>query len=146
MYKTIDIQIWPAALEEKPEIWQLFVAAMKPYIDEIWGWQEDWQTNEFNSRFFKLNTSFLIAEGEKLGYVQYSEKEDYSYLNTLILKPNYQGKSLGGKVLGLIQGLQPNKPLKLRCFQINSRALSFYQKSGFSILESDENFVILQRG
>ena len=37
--------------------------------------------------------------------------------------PEYQNKGIGAQILEELQSLQPNKPLRLRCFQVNKRAL-----------------------
>ncbi|TCS34663.1 GNAT family N-acetyltransferase [Reinekea marinisedimentorum] len=141
----MDLELVKATEEGKREIWDLFVPEMKPHVDRIWGWEDGWQINEFNRRYFKLNTSFIVFSNQKLGYVQYSLNEGDTYLNMVILGPAQQGKGLGKKVLRLIQNLQPDKPLKLRCFHVNVRALRFYEVNGFHIIESDDNFVLLQR-
>jgi len=91
---------------------EMFVSAMKPDIVKIWDWKIEWQTNEFNGLFFELNAAFLIVDEKKVGYVQYSLNEDDTYLNMVILEPEFQGKSLGTMVLSLVQGLQPIKPLR----------------------------------
>ena len=141
----MQVALIPAVEEDKAEIWDMFVSAMRPHIEKIWGWEDSWQTNEFNSRFFELNTSFIAANGNKLGYVQYSLNEADTYLNMVILSPNSQGQSLGKYVLNEIQGVQQGKPLKLRCFHVNERALNFYKKNGFGVIGSEENFVLLER-
>jgi ribosomal protein S18 acetylase RimI-like enzyme len=141
----MQVALLPAFEEDKTEIWNMFVPAMRPHIEKIWGWEDNWQTNEFNSRFFELNTSFIVSDGNKLGYVQYSLNEADTYLNMVILSPNFQRQSLGNYVLNEIQGLQQGKPLRLRCFHVNERALNFYKENGFSVIESEENFVLLER-
>ncbi|WP_196159378.1 GNAT family N-acetyltransferase [Reinekea sp. G2M2-21] len=141
----MQVALLPAVEEDKSDIWNMFVPAMKPHIEKIWGWEENWQTNEFNSRFFELNTSFIVLNENKLGYVQYSLNDADTYLNMVIMSPNYQGQSLGNNVLSKIQGLQEGKPLRLRCFHVNERALKFYKENGFSVIESEENCVLLER-
>ena len=141
----MKVKLQLAVENDISEVWGMFVPAMKPHIEKIWGWQIEWQTNEFNGRFFELNTTFLIVDEKKVGYVQYSLNEDDTYLNMIILEPEFQGKELGAMVLDLIQDIQSGKPLRLRCFHVNERALSFYEKNGFRIVESEENFALFER-
>ncbi|MBU2863723.1 GNAT family N-acetyltransferase [Reinekea forsetii] len=141
----MQINLLPAVEEDKAEIWNTFVHSMRPHIEKIWGWEIEWQENEFNSRFFELNTSFLVSGEKKYGYVQYSLNENDTYLHMLILKPSYQGQALGRKALNVIQGLQTEKPLRLRCFHINEKALKFYNANGFSTVENEENFGLMER-
>ena len=141
----MNIKLQAAAEPDMDEVWAMFVPAMKPHVDRIWGWELDWQTSEFHRRFLELNTSFLSVNRKKVGYVQYSLDQETTYLNMLILNPECQGKQMGARVLNQIQALQVNKPLRLRCFHINERALSFYQKNGFKIIEREEKFLLMQR-
>jgi ribosomal protein S18 acetylase RimI-like enzyme len=130
---------------DKPAIWDIFVPAMKPHVENIWGWNAAWQRTEFESHFYRLNTSFVVHQQEKVGYVQYSLNEMDSYLNMIILKPAGQGQQLGNIILNSIQAMQPGKPIKLRCFHINTRAVAFYLKNGFVATATEENFVVLER-
>lgn len=141
----MKVELVPANVEDKPEVWDMYVPAMRSHIEKIWGWSFEWQTNEFNNRFSGLNTSFLVVNAKRVGYVQYTLNESDSYLNMVVLKPAFQGQKLGRRVLNCIQNLQPDKRLRLRCFKVNERALSFYKKNGFKIIESDDDFVLLER-
>jgi len=141
----MQVQLLKAAEEDKDDIWNLFVPAMKHHIEKIWGWELAWQINEFNNRYFELNTSFLVTDNRKVGYVRYSLNDHDTYLNMVILSPDVQSMGLGKRVLTLIQSLQPEKPLRLRCFHVNKRALSFYEASGFQTIESEEHSVLMER-
>ncbi|MFQ3229765.1 GNAT family N-acetyltransferase [Reinekea sp.] len=141
----MQVRLLPANEEDKAEVWDMFVPAMRPYIEKIWSWEIEWQANEFNSRFFELNTSFVIYKESKIGYVQYELNENDTYLNMIVLDPRFQGEALGREALHLIQNLQPDKRLRLRCFHVNKRALCFYLNNGFTVLESEESSILLER-
>lgn len=60
----MKVELLVAVEKDKTKIWDMYVPAMKPHIERIWGWEIEWQTNESDTHFFKLNTSFLVS-GEK---------------------------------------------------------------------------------
>lgn len=131
--------------QDKAEIKGMFLPAMKSYIEKIWGWDIEWQNNEFETRYFGLNTSFIFINGNKTGYIQYSLNDDNTYLNMLILKPEFQNKGFGKLILNSIQDFQPDKILALSCFHINNKVLNFYLNNGFVQKFSEENFIRLER-
>lgn len=141
----MKVELLVTVEKDRTKIWDMYVPAMKPHIERILGWEIEWQTNESDTHFYKLNTSFLVSGENKLGYVQYSFHENATYINMIILKPAYQGIFPGNVVLSLIRSLQPTKPLRLRCFHINERALKFYKDKGFTTVESEDDFVLLER-
>jgi GNAT superfamily N-acetyltransferase len=60
-----------------------------------------------------------------------------NFLHNLFVAPGEQGKGLG---LFLLEGFLARvaRPALLKCLQANQRALAFYQKHGWEILEQEE--------
>ncbi len=141
----MGLELINATEADKSYIWDLYVSAMKSYVEKIWGWDNDWQLNDFNNQYFILNTSLILVDGEKAGYVQHSFNKKYIYISMILLELSFQRKGFGADVLEIIQRLQPEKPLRLRCFHLNDRALKFYLSNGFTQIETQEHSVILER-
>lgn len=140
----MNLKLEKCTIADKDEVWELFLEAMKPHIEKIWGWEIDWQTNEFDERFFALNTSFLLLDDKKIGYVQFSLSEDDTYVNMLILYPEFRSKGLGIPVLKLIESFQHDKKLRLRCFKVNEQAYRFYLDNEFKVIAEEDNFYLLE--
>ncbi|MDO6501206.1 GNAT family N-acetyltransferase [Photobacterium sanguinicancri] len=130
---------------DRSVVWSIFVPAMRHHIEKIWGWDINWQTNEFESRYFELNTSFIVKSGKRVGYIQYELRGDSTYLNMLVIRPEFQGQNLGVEVLETVLGFQYGKQLELRCFKVNPRAIKFYINQGFEQVGEEEHFVVLRR-
>jgi ribosomal protein S18 acetylase RimI-like enzyme len=124
-------------------LWFTYQKAMKGHIENIWGWDDEWQINDFN-KSLKTYKSFLITlDSELVGYVQFKDNNTSIYINMLILEPQYQG--LGKKLLGLLMQDYSGRGIELKCFKINTSAYNFYLSNGFEVTDEDENFYFLSK-
>jgi len=140
----MNLELNKCSLDDKNEIWALFLESMKPHIEKIWGWDVEWQLNEFNGRYFELNTSFVLLDGKRIGYVQYTLLDDETYVDMLILYPENRSLGYGVPILTLLDSLQKENSLKLRCFKVNESAYRFYLDNGFELVDDEENFYLLR--
>ncbi len=140
----MNIQFINHKESDKDYIWQTYVQAMKPLISKIWGWDLNWQKVDFEKNLFKYDTYILKNNDDLLGYVQFKIESKRTYLNMIILEPEYQSKEIGPKIIAMIQSLNSNKSLELRCFLINQPAFVFYQRIGFEVIDSDDFFISMR--
>jgi GNAT superfamily N-acetyltransferase len=59
-----------------------------------------------------------------------------NYLDQLFVAPDYQGKSLGRKLLAYTRELMPDE-IRLRCVKENEKAWRWYEREGF-VFEKEE--------
>lgn len=146
MTLSSSLSFHPATVSDFDAIWADFVPAMKPYVEQIWGWDLSWQQNNFKKDLEKTLTAFIQLGSKTLGYVQYSLKPDGSYIHMLIIRPEFRAKGYGIQVLDYVQAQVPGQSLSLRCFQLNLSAQRFYHRQGFKVVESDDIFLLFRRG
>jgi len=126
-------------------VWLTYVTAMKPHIEKIWGWEDNWQKENYSNSLEIYSTYILVLEEQKLGYIQFKRDKDFIFLSMIVLEEKYQSIGYGPTVIDKIQALNPHLPLKLRCFKVNENAYNFYLKNGFSLVSSDNEFHTLYR-
>jgi ribosomal protein S18 acetylase RimI-like enzyme len=119
---------------------------MKQHIEKIWGWDQTWQETNFSQSLDKYITFTLHIDNERAGYIQFEHTSEFTFLSMIVLDPSHQSKGYGVEVLKKIQELDPERPIKLRCFRVNESAYNFYIKNGFKEIESDQEFQTLVRG
>lgn len=130
---------------DKHYIWEAYVGSMKQHIEKMWGWDTAWQEDTFEKSLLEYETFTLINTSERVGYIQVKYNPDNTFLSMLILNPHWQSKGIGPKVLDMLQSYYPEKPLTLRCFQVNKSAFDFYKRSGFEVVSTDEYFISMIR-
>ncbi len=126
-------------------LWQTYKIAMKTHIENIWGWQQTWQKDDFAKSLAKFTTCLIQIKDETVGYIQYKIEKNDGYINMLILEPTKQSQGLGGKVIKHLIAKNHLHKLSLKCFKINKRAYEFYLKEGFSKIEEEAHFYLLKK-
>ncbi|MDF7812832.1 GNAT family N-acetyltransferase [Hymenobacter sp. YC55] len=109
--------------------------ALGPYIEQVWGWEDEFQ-QAFHSENFKPNsTTLLLHEGREIGLVEAAEEPDSFFIQSLLLTPEFQGKGIGTALLNefITKALAANKSVRLDVLQVNKSALKLYQRLGFKI-------------
>lgn len=63
----------------------------------------------------------------------------------LVLEPSWLSKGFGRSILEKLISSNPGKKIRLRCFKVNQLAYNFYQREGFVVIDSDNEFLMLQK-
>lgn len=141
----MEILLKPIIAEDKNYIWNVYEKAMKSHISNIWGWNLDWQKNDFETNLESHETYIIYMSEIRMGYVQALYDFEKTYINMLILEPMYQSKGFGLDVLKMIVKRQNNKPVQLRCFKVNQKAYKFYLSKGFEVIEVEDEFYYMSK-
>jgi ribosomal protein S18 acetylase RimI-like enzyme len=118
-------------------IFQIKVNSIKPYVDEIWGWENNVQL-EYHRKDFYPENILIVSDfnDNEVGFVDTVEYEESIFIKSILIHHSAQGNGLGTKIItDLIQESSvKNKPIALKVFKINKRARKLYEKLGFKIV------------
>ena len=116
---------------------------MRPHIEEIWGWDDDWQRAYFDKAFVGLSTQVVEVDGRFAGYVQVDPGPDEDYLSMLILLPAFRSLGVGARLLSsiLAGSGRAGRGLYLRVFRTNASARRFYEREGWSVVADEGDFL-----
>lgn len=130
---------------DKAGIWHLYQAAMKPHIDAIWGWDQDWQCADFDQAFSSSASYVVEVDGEFAGYFQLDLNPDDIHLRMLVLKPGFRSMGLGARLLADLRhmSVQSRRRLSLRVFRVNPDARRFYEREGWTVESEDDAFWLM---
>lgn len=130
------VHLRPAGKEEVEQLFEIHRAVFHPHIEEIWGWNEEWQREQFWHAFETLPTSIIQFEGLDAGYLQVDIDPYRIYLENIALSAQFQGKGLGRLLINDLQDQAELKRihLELSVFRTNTRAKRFYRNLGFKQL------------
>lgn len=114
---------------------RLHVAAMREYIEPMYGWDNDFQRRHHVGWFDADRLQIIEDEtGRAVGVVDVSDEGDHLYLSRIEVLPEAQGRGLG---TALIRDLiERGRTVRLHVFTTNVRARRLYERLGF-ILEGD---------
>lgn len=142
----MDYKIRFAASDDHNLIYALKVESVRPYVEKIWGWDEDYQRSDFDSDFAAIKQFHVIEVGGKFaGFVQYDTEGSYFEVAEIHLLPEYRGKGIGSDILRYLQKvcIAQDRKIRIGCFKENHRAKVLYQKLGFmQTKETDTHYIL----
>lgn len=113
-----------------------YESLMRPYVELT----HEWDSAKFREVFDPSLISIIQVNGEDAGMLKVSQRIDCFYLGDIQIRPEYQGRGIGGYwVVKTIQDAQRAElPVRLRVLKGNP-AKSFYERLGFAVEEELEN-------
>lgn len=144
----INYDLRQSTMEDKEFIYNLKKLVLKEYIDEIWGWDEEYQRKDFEMYYNPVNNKIITCNNSDIGILETSEDNDEIHIIEIAILPEYQGNSIGTNVLKQIidNSKATDKRVKIGCFKINREAKKLYIKLGFKQIEETLTHYILELG
>jgi GNAT superfamily N-acetyltransferase len=123
-------------------LWQLHNAALKDYVAQTWGWDENWQKHDFAENFNPEKGEIILIDGKDGGFLWTIDKENETLLVSIRLLPEFQNKGIGSKIIRNLLD-KSRKPVKLQVLKVNP-ARRFYQRLGFKICEETATHFVMK--
>lgn len=140
-----EFQLMDGKTSDKEWLYNLYQNAMKPCIKATWGWNEEFQSNGFDNNLKPTDWKIIKNGLERIGGFVLKESTDHLWLEMIIIKPEYQQKGVGRRVLTYIQSIAKEKSLPLRLSIIKANLVRpFYLKLGFCQYDEDDSFYKMQ--
>jgi RimJ/RimL family protein N-acetyltransferase len=121
--------------------YQIKKTSLKPYIEKIWGWNEEVQL-DFHIKDFKPEEIKILQDedGDDIGLLITSEDNISLCIKSILLTNNAQGNGVGTAVLAdlIEQARSGNKRIELQVFKVNERAQKLYERLGFRVVGETE--------
>ena len=114
-------------------IYELKKNAYIKYVDEIWGWNEEFQKQKYHEfiKKYKEYTYLINLDNKDVGFYndEYLDNGDYEVCNICII-PEYQGKGIGTKILKDVLEKNKDKNIHIQYFKQNPVG-ELYARLGF---------------
>jgi len=111
-------------------------AAFREYVEQVWGWDDNYQRELHNRRFAAQDVCIIQFRGTDVGFLSTSSTPDTLKVNQLFILPEYQGKGIGSAcMMGIVDNARlEEKSVALQVLKVNTRGTTFYQRLGFLII------------
>ncbi len=131
----------PATPADFDFLFDLHRAAMRAYIEPIWGWHEDWQLEYYREKYDSRQRQIIQVEGQDAGVLVVERHADELYLGLIELLPAFQGRGVGAAIIrGLIaQARAEGRPLGLHVLRTNAPARRLYERLGLRVVGEEPN-------
>ena len=123
-------------------------AAFREYIEQVWGWDDNYQQERHNTEFASHDPHIIIQfRGIDVGFLVTSNTPDTLKVNQIFILPEYQGKGIGSACLTRIidDARLEQKSVTLQVLKVNTRAIALYQRLGFTIVGEDSIYFQMKK-
>lgn len=127
-----DVELRPATSEDLDFLYHVHRAAMRDYVAQTWGWDEQWQREHFRQHFDPSEAEIIRFGGQDVGYITVDHREDELFLANIAILPEYQNLGIGTFLIRkvLAEAKQLGRPATLQVLKVNP-ARSLYEQLGF---------------
>lgn len=141
-----NINTRSAGKEDREFLFALRTDAMKQYVEEIYGWDGEFQRAYFERDFWPEEIRIIQSDGVDVGMYAMVQDEDGYKLKRIEVLPTYQNRGIGTEILKVLlaRADMENKPIGLRVFKINP-AKRLYERLGFEVTGETETHYLLAR-
>ncbi len=122
-------------------------AAFREYVEQVWGWDDNYQRELHNRRFAAQDVCIIQFRGTDVGFLSTSSTPDTLKVNQLFILPEYQGKGIGSACMMRIvdDARLEEKSVALQVLKVNTRGTAFYQRLGFLIVDESSTHLQMKK-
>jgi ribosomal protein S18 acetylase RimI-like enzyme len=134
-----DVRLRPATLDDLDTLYLIHRAALGPYVERTWGWDEGWQAGHFRAHFDVSIRRVIEYQGQAVGFLDVIEEEGRTLLASIRIAPEFQQRGIGTFLIRDILNAAALRgvPVVLRVLRVNP-ARSLYERLGFEIVGASD--------
>lgn len=131
---------------DKQAIYLIKKESIKPYVEKIWGWDEEYQTIDFEEGFILDNFKKIMIDELFIGFIETQECDNQINIAEIHILPEYQGFGIGSDLIRntVAEAKEKNKSTTLGCFKDNVNAFKLYKRLGFEMVNETETHFVLK--
>lgn len=109
-------------------------------LTKLDAWDETDRINKFNGHYELAEVQVILLDGRDVGWLQVSETEQELELAQIHIEQEFCSQGIGSQLIRkLMKEAQQKGKSVFLSFVRGNRALSLYQRLGFSIISEDEH-------
>jgi ribosomal protein S18 acetylase RimI-like enzyme len=134
----INVRLRGASDADRDFFFAVRRAAFRPYVEELWGWDEAQQRRWSDRDFHELPIQIIESHGEAVGYLCVLHEADHEYLDELALLPEAQGAGVGTALVREVMAEATRRGVGVRLsVLINNPSRRLYERLGFHVTQVD---------
>ena len=114
-------------------LFSLHVTTMRELIEQTWGWDEEWQRKDFDTRYKRCRVSVIEEDAAAVGALWVEERPGSLFIADLQVVPACQGRGIGTFVIRrtIDEAERRRLNVELAVLERNPRARLLYERLGF---------------
>jgi len=142
-----NLRLRKATVDDSKFAYQTKKAALREYVEKVWGWDEDEQRKLHERRFASQDFQVMQMSDIDVGILAIVWQPDCVKVNQMFILPEYQSRGIGAAcIMRIIGDAAISKlPVRLQVLKVNHRAVAFYQRFGFRSIGESDTHVLMER-
>ena len=124
-----QFEVRQATPGDRDTLYRIKREAMRPHVEQIWGWDEELQEPRFRESYDHTEAQVVLVDGHAIGYLGVSERESATFIDQIEIVPEYQGRGIGTALINNV--LARGRPVELDVLKVNVDARRLYERLGF---------------
>src|SRR5215470_12256981 len=92
---TERLRFRPVKMEDYEYLYNLHVATMKDYVEQTWGWDEEFQREGFRKDFDPSDLQIITLDNKDIRAISVRRNEEEIFLRAIEIDPEYQRRKIG---------------------------------------------------
>jgi GNAT superfamily N-acetyltransferase len=136
----------PATESDRGFAYEVKRAALGPYVEQVWGWDEAVQRAFHAREWDARRTDIIVIDGEDAGTVQFVRREADYLLGEFYLLPRFHRQGAGSRLMRrmLATADAEGLPVTLQVIKINP-AKALYERHGFRVSGETATHFLMER-
>lgn len=114
-------------------IFELHKATLGPYVDQVWGWDDDDQRAYLDRTIDIATTQVIVVDGVDAGRLNLADQDGDVYVGLIEVAADFQRQGIGTRILRdvLDEAFKAGRGVRLSVLKVNTGARRLYQQLGF---------------
>ena len=128
-------------------LFQINRDAYKSYVEQIWGWDDEYQSEYFRKNMVLENIRIIEFGEEIVGFISIDMREDLIFMQSIAILADHRSKGIGATVIKttIDRSDELQLPVHLQVMKKNPRARELYERMGFKVYGENETHYKLKR-
>jgi ribosomal protein S18 acetylase RimI-like enzyme len=129
-----EITLRPATAEDFGFFFALHKESLGPYVDQVWGWEDDDQRAYLERNLVLPHTRVIVVNGSDVGRLDVEDHGDELFLALIEIAAEHRCRGIGGQLIQMLlnDAFADGKRVRLSVLQVNTRAYQLYRRLGFT--------------
>jgi ribosomal protein S18 acetylase RimI-like enzyme len=142
----VDITLRPATDADRDFLYDLHCSTMRAVIEETWGWDDEWQTRDFERRFTGYEVWVIEVDDERCGGLMIEATPESFVIHEIQVTPQFQRRGIGTMIIRsvLTRAAQREAVVALSVVPANPGARRLYERLGFEVTHEEAPLIYMQ--
>ena len=142
-----EVSLRKARASDSEFIFTVKKAAYREYVEQVWGWDDDYQRERHNREFASHDFHIIQFCETDVGFFITSSTSDTLKVNQIFILPEYQGRGIGSACMTRIidNANLEQRSVELQVLKVNTRGIDLYQRLGFTIVGEDSIYFQMEK-